>query len=92
MTEEQVRETIRAYIVTTWLSGDARGFDDETDLVQAGILDSFSTLDLAAFLDQRFATALEPTDINTDSFRNVDSLARIVLDKALRIRAASAAS
>ncbi len=88
MNELSVRETIRAYIVSTWLSGDARGFDDETDLVQAGILDSFSTLDVAAFLGQQFHTTLEPTDINTESFRNVNSLARTVLAKRVHSQAA----
>lgn len=88
MTEKEVRGAIRDYIVNTWLSGDGRGFDDETNLVQAGILDSFSTLDLAAFLDERFAADLAPTEINTESFRNVSSLTRTVLAKVAGVSVA----
>jgi acyl carrier protein len=81
MKEEEVRRLLRDYIVSTWLSGDGRDFDDETDLAKAGILDSFSTLDMAAFIDDRFKVRLEPSDINGGSFRNVRSLCGIVLDK-----------
>jgi acyl carrier protein len=81
MKEEDIRQLLREYIVTTWLSGDSRDFDDETDLTKAGILDSFSTLDMASFIDDRFRVRLEPSDINGGSFRNVRSLSGIVLEK-----------
>jgi hypothetical protein len=42
--EASVRSSIRQHIVSTWLSGGARGRDDDTDLQQSGILASFSTL------------------------------------------------
>jgi acyl carrier protein len=82
--ETRVTSEIRDYIVTTWLSGDGRGFDDHTDLQANGILDSFSTLALVAFLDDAFKIQLDPTDINTESFRTVDAVARLVLDKLRR--------
>jgi acyl carrier protein len=81
MKEEEIGQLLREYIVSTWLSGDGRGFDDETDLAQAGILDSFSTLDMASFIDERFRVRLEPSDINAGSFRNVRSLTGIVLER-----------
>lgn len=79
--EARVKADIRQYIVHTWLSGDGRGLDDETDLQQSGILDSFSTLALVAFLDDAFSVQLEPADINAESFRTVSRLARLVAGK-----------
>lgn len=79
--QDQIRASIRHYIVSTWLSGDARGFDDETDLLAAGILDSFSTLSITAFLDESFHVQLEPTDINPANLRNVRAIAGIVASK-----------
>jgi acyl carrier protein len=81
MNDKEIRRLLRDYIVSTWLSGDGRDFDDETDLAQAGILDSFSTLDMASFIDDRFRVRLEPSEINAGSFRNVRSLSGIVLGK-----------
>jgi acyl carrier protein len=68
MKEEDIRQLLREYIVSTWLSGDSRDFNDETDLAQAGILDSFSTLAMASFIDERFRIRLEPSEINADQF------------------------
>ena len=82
MSENDIRRLLREYIVSTWLSGDGRDFDDETDLTQAGILDSFSMLDLAAFIDERFRVRLEPTDLNAVNLRNVRSLTGIVHERA----------
>jgi len=79
--EERIRASIHQYIVSTWLSGDERGFDDNTDLLGAGILDSFSTLSITAYLDQTFNARLEPADINPENLRTVNALARIVLAK-----------
>ena len=75
--ETDISREIRDYIVTTWLSGDARGFDEDTDLQESGILDSFSTLALLAFLDDRFNARLDPSDVSTESFRTVRSVAKL---------------
>ena len=81
MKEEHIRQLLREYIVGTWLSGDSRDFNDETDLAQAGILDSFSTLAMASFIDESFRIRLEPSEINASSFRNVSSLTCIVMER-----------
>jgi acyl carrier protein len=84
----QVNEEIREYIVSTWLSGDGRGFDDEVDLQESGILDSFSTLALVAFLDDRFRVELLPADVNAETFRSVSTVAKLVREKLAHVRPA----
>lgn len=79
--ETRVTDGIRDYIVSTWLSGDARGFDVDTDLQESGILDSFATLALIAYLDETFKTRLEPSEVSTESFRTVRTVAKLVVDK-----------
>lgn len=79
--EERIRASIHQYIVSTWLSGDERGFDDNTDLLTAGILDSFSTLSITAYLEQSFAARLAPADMTPENLRSVNALARMVLAK-----------
>jgi acyl carrier protein len=73
---------IRQYIVSTWLSGDDRGFDDDTDLAQTGVLDSFSTLSLMAFLSESLNVQIEPADVNAETFRSVNTIAKLVQGKA----------
>ncbi len=79
--EEHVRSVVRQFIVDSWLSGDARGFDDRTDLLESGILDSFATLSLIGFLEETFKVQLDPADVNPSTFATVDTIARLVLQK-----------
>lgn len=76
-----VAQTIREYIVTTWLNGDARGFDDDTDLQETAILDSFATLALVAYLEETFHVAVDPSDVSTETFRTVRTIAQVVQQK-----------
>jgi acyl carrier protein len=79
--EASVRSSIREHIVSNWLNGDARGLDDDADLQQTGILDSFSTLALVSFLDETFCVRIEPSDINSETFRTIASIANLVVEK-----------
>ncbi len=89
--EARVKSEIRQHIVSTWLSGDERGFTEDTDLQEGGILDSFSTLALIGFLDSTFSIQLEPADINAQTFRSVATITRLVMDKLAKNGAAEAA-
>lgn len=79
--EARVKDSIRDHIVSNWLSGDARGLDDDTDLQETGVLDSFSTLALVTFIDETFHVQIEPSDINSETFRSVSTIADLVLEK-----------
>jgi acyl carrier protein len=79
--DTNVKSSIHDQIVTTWLNGDDRGFDDDTDLQGTGILDSFSTLSLVAFIDDTFKVQLDPVDINAETFKSVATIAELVSHK-----------
>jgi acyl carrier protein len=76
-----INNSIRAQIVTSWLNGDERGFDDDTDLQSTGILDSFSTLSLVGFIEDTFHIRLDPMDINSETFKSVTTIAELVSSK-----------
>lgn len=79
--DSNVKSSIHEQIVTTWLNGDDRGFDDDTDLQGTGILDSFSTLSLVSFIDDTFRVQLDPVDINAETFKSVTTIAELVVNK-----------
>jgi acyl carrier protein len=79
--ETSDRALVREFIVSSCLSGDDRGLDDQTDLQQIGVLDSFTMLALVAFLERTFNIQLDPPDINSETFRSVDAILRLVADK-----------
>jgi acyl carrier protein len=77
----RIQSDVHQFIVVTWLSGDERGFQDDTDLYQAGILDSFAMLVLVGFLEDRFKVALEPPDMTPATFRSVETVAQLIVQK-----------
>ena len=79
--QAEVKKAIYDYIVGTWLSGDGRGLDDDTDLHQLGVLDSFSTLSLISFLEGTFKIQIEPSEINAESLRSIGAIAGLVSQK-----------
>jgi len=79
--DTSVKTQLHQQIVGTWLNGDERGFDDDTDLQATGILDSFSTLSLVAFIDDTFHVQLDPVDINAESFKSVTTIAALLSNK-----------
>lgn len=86
---DAIRSQIRAHIIETWLNGDARGFDDDADLQKNGVLDSFSTLALASFLDEAFHVQVDPIDINAETFRTVNTVSELVMAKLAAQRSAA---
>lgn len=82
-----VHKSVREYVIESWLNGDDRGFDDDTDMQRMGILDSFSTLALVSFLEETFKVQIEPIEINGETFRNVTAIARLILEKLAAVSA-----
>jgi acyl carrier protein len=76
-----VTRNIYDQIVATCLNGDDRGFDHDTDLQAAGVLDSFSTLSLVAFIEETFKVQLDPVDINAETFKSVTTIAELTVRK-----------
>lgn len=79
---------VHAYIVENLLF-DASEIDDETSLVEAGILDSTAAMELVAFLESEFALKITDEDLvpeNLDSIRKIKSFVERKLDTATASR------
>ncbi|PWK76994.1 acyl carrier protein [Aminobacter sp. AP02] len=74
MTDPSTAE-IRTFIVDNFLFGDENHpLTDDTSLIENDLIDSTGILELVAFLEQRFAIAVNDSDIVP---ANLDSIARI---------------
>ena len=68
-------ETIRSYIVDTFLFGEATQLTDDTSFLEEGIVDSTGILELVAFLEETFGVVVEDDELipdNMDSIRRID--------------------
>lgn len=58
-------------------------FEDDTDVLENGMLDSFGILQLITALEERFAIRFDDSDLSSQNFRSVvriDDLVRAKLD------------
>ncbi len=70
---EMIREEIRNFIVTTYMSGNNLILGDNDSLQELGIVDSMGVLELVSFLQEKFSIELddELCPENLDSIANL---------------------
>jgi acyl carrier protein len=73
---ENIRDTIRSYIVESRRLRKAPGDNDK--LISGGILDSFSLVDLSLFLEQTFNVRPDDTELNADTMDTIEMIAAYV--------------
>ena len=56
---------------------------DEEDIFAAGYVNSLFAMQLVLFVEQEFHIAVEETDMDTENFRTVGAIARLVERKQL---------
>ncbi|MDP1547660.1 MAG: acyl carrier protein [Anaerolineales bacterium] len=47
-------------------------------LISSGLIDSFSLMDLALFVEDTFGVRIEDTELNAETFDNLDQLAALI--------------
>ena len=65
---------IRAYIVDSFLLGDAEGFDNTASLLESGTMDSTGVIELVEFLETTFAIQVADEELipeNLDAVRDI---------------------
>lgn len=76
-TNVEILAFVRRFIADrTRLSSDE--INDDTDFFSAGLLDSLGFLDLVLATEQRFAIAIDFTDMNVEEFSRVGPFAALV--------------
>ena len=77
-----IMATVRDFIVTKFLPGDDAGdLADTTPLMSGGILDSISTIELVAFLEERFGVKFAAYEVSEERLDTLDSIAKTIRAK-----------
>ncbi len=70
--------SLENYITTTILKQPNRKITPDEPLISSGLIDSFSLMDLALFVEDTFGVRIEDTELNADTFDNLTQLASLV--------------
>ena len=77
MTDNIISE-IENYIATQVLKQPARKIAADESLISSGLIDSFSLMDLALFVEDTFGVRIEDTELNANTFDNLTQLASLI--------------
>ncbi|MDW7646091.1 MAG: acyl carrier protein [Desulfuromonadales bacterium] len=69
-----MKDQIRKFIVENFLFGDGQGLNEETSLLDSGIVDSTGILELIEFMGDYFSVTVEDEEMlpeNLDSINNI---------------------
>jgi acyl carrier protein len=75
---DQIHASIEKFIATQILKQPTRKIAADEALLSSGLIDSFSLMDLALFIEDTFGVRIEDTELNANTFDNLAQLATLI--------------
>jgi acyl carrier protein len=73
--------TLEKYVTAQVLKQPNRRIAPDEALISSGLIDSFSLMDLALFVEDTFGVCIEDTELNAATFDNLDQLAGLIASR-----------
>ncbi len=71
-------EQLSKYIATEILKQPNRTIQSDEALISSGLIDSFSLMDLALYVEDTFGVRIEDTELNAETFDSLQALADLI--------------
>jgi len=78
---DTIISTLETYIAAQVLKQPNRKISAEEPLISAGLIDSFSLMDLALYVEDTFGVRIEDTELNASTFDNLNQLAALITSR-----------
>ena len=75
---EQMISNLENFIAVQILKQPNRKIAAEEALISSGLIDSFSLMDLALYVEDTFGVRVEDTELNANTFDNLNQLAVLI--------------
>lgn len=75
---DQIISQLEQFIVVKVLKQPNRKIAPEEALISSGLIDSFSLMDLALFVEDTFGVPIEDTELNANTFDNLTQLVALI--------------
>ncbi|HEY3234544.1 MAG TPA: acyl carrier protein [Polyangiaceae bacterium] len=79
MDHEEAKKRIRSFIAAELLEGNDAGLDENTPLLELGVIDSMGIVQVTTFLEKELGTKLPPEELTAQNFSNLAALADLVV-------------
>jgi acyl carrier protein len=75
---DHVISKLSAFIASEILKQPGRELAPDTQLISSGLVDSFSLMDIALFVEDKFGVRIEDTELNAETFDTLQQLTDLV--------------
>lgn len=75
---DTIISSIETYIAAQILKQPNRKIAPHEPLISSGLIDSFSLMDLALFVEDTFGVRIEDTELNANTFDNLTQLVSLI--------------
>ena len=79
-----IQATVHDYMVSSILKQPKRTIPGDEPLISSGLIDSFSLVDLALFVEDTFGVRIEDTELNAQTFDTLDQLAALIRSRQVK--------
>jgi acyl carrier protein len=77
-----IKAAVKQYVLSRFLPGENPDMlEDTTPLISGGVLDSISTVELVAFLEEQYGVEFEAHEVSADHLDTLNDIAATVLAK-----------
>lgn len=80
--KEEIIQKLGAHIATRMLKQPNLVLQNDQPLLSGGLIDSFSLVDLALFVEDNFHVRLDDSELNKETFDTLNQLADLILERA----------
>ena len=74
----EINEQLSKFIAEKILKQPGRAIGGDEKLISSGLIDSFSLMDLALFVEDTYGVRIEDTELNADTFDSLDQLSTLI--------------
>jgi acyl carrier protein len=74
----EIINPIAKFIAEKILKQPSKNISADEPLISSGLIDSFSLMDLALFIEDTFGVRVEDTELNAETFDNLTQLAALI--------------
>jgi acyl carrier protein len=75
---ENITSTLAKFIAEKILKQPNKVIKPDEALISSGLIDSFSLMDLALFVEDTFGVRIEDTELNAQTFDNLSQLTKLI--------------
>ena len=74
----EINDQLSKFIAEKILKQPGRAIGADEKLISSGLIDSFSLMDLALFVEDTYGVRIEDTELNADTFDSLNQLSTLI--------------